>query len=350
MGKKVSIIVPVYNTASWLSKCVESIRKQTYTDIEIILINDGSSDNSGEICDEYAQIDKRIRVIHQHNQGANVSRKEGLRIATGEYVMFLDSDDWIDYETVENTMLMAEKSNAGCVMFSYFKEYENKSIPVYIFNESFAYNQIESEAYVHQKLVGFSNDELVKPHRIDTLSSMCCKLYKKNIVKKGKFFSERIVGTSEDTLFNLYVLDGCDVAYVHKCFYHYRKTNVNSITTMYKQDLAEKWDVMYRYFEEYIEQSGKKETYYPRFLNRVACGMIGLGLNEINDRSSRLIISKKLKKILQKELYTKAFRELDYSYCPIQWKIFFELCIRQWTYLLVLLLGIINFLRNKVKG
>lgn len=106
MNEKVSIIVPVYKVETYLSRCLDSILNQTYTNIEIILIDDGSPDNSGKICDEYALKDKRIRVIHQENKGVSAARNAGLRLAEGEYIGFVDSDDYIEpdmYERMVNS-------------------------------------------------------------------------------------------------------------------------------------------------------------------------------------------------------------------------------------------------------
>ena len=93
---KLSVIVPVYNTEKYLRECIDRILAQTFTDFELILVNDGSTDGSGAICDGYAEKDSRIQVIHQTNGGITVARKSGVRAACGEYVTFVDSDDWID--------------------------------------------------------------------------------------------------------------------------------------------------------------------------------------------------------------------------------------------------------------
>ena len=92
----ISIIVPVYNVEQYLSRCVDSLVNQTYHNIEIILVDDGSPDRSGEICDEYAKKDKRVKVIHQSNGGLSDARNTALDIAKGDYLMFVDSDDWIE--------------------------------------------------------------------------------------------------------------------------------------------------------------------------------------------------------------------------------------------------------------
>lgn len=96
MFPKISVVIPVYNTAEYLSRCLDSILSQTFSDFEIVLIDDGSKDASGEICDEYAKNDRRIRVFHKDNQGVSVARNFGLEKAQGEWVIFIDSDDWID--------------------------------------------------------------------------------------------------------------------------------------------------------------------------------------------------------------------------------------------------------------
>lgn len=102
MNSLVSVIVPVYNTEKYLSECIESILRQSYFDIELLLVDDGSPDNSGKICDYYATIDKRVRVIHQSNQGVSRARNAALRTAQGKWVTFVDSDDTINTDYIEN--------------------------------------------------------------------------------------------------------------------------------------------------------------------------------------------------------------------------------------------------------
>lgn len=112
MQPLVSIIVPVYNTEEYLSRCIESIRKQRYPKVEIILVDDGSTDKSGEICNDYAIKDKRIYVIHQSNQGIIAAKKAALKECHGEFIMFVDSDDWIEEELLE--VMVAQMIENGC--------------------------------------------------------------------------------------------------------------------------------------------------------------------------------------------------------------------------------------------
>ena len=111
-----SIIVPVYNVEQFLQKCIDSILAQTMTDFELILINDGSPDRCGEICDEYAVKDSRIIVIHQQNQGVSAARNAGLNVAKGEYIGFVDPDDWIDKNMYKEMINAAQQENADVVV------------------------------------------------------------------------------------------------------------------------------------------------------------------------------------------------------------------------------------------
>lgn len=347
-AEKISIIVPVYRAEDYLQQCIESILTQTYSNLEAILVDDGSPDKCPILCDMFAKTDTRIQVIHKENEGAALARNAGLEAATGEYVLFMDCDDWLEANTISDCLDIVHKDNADCVMFGYVREYPQKSIHNPLFPQSFSYDLAQSEKYVHRRIVGPVGKELCEPQRVDNLSSFCMRLMKTDIARKGIFVSERIIGTSEDTIFNLYALDGCKISYINKCFYHYRKSNAQSITTQHKPDLAEKWDVMYSIMLEYMDGSGRANEYHTPFLNRVACGMIGLGLNEIGSTKSIWKKSQCLRAILDKPLYREAFKQLDTSYCGAKWKLFFLLCKRRWTFLLAVLLQIMNYLRSRM--
>ena len=111
----VSVIIPIYNTEKYLHQCVNSVLAQTYSDLEIILVNDGSPDKSGDICDEYAATDNRIIVVHKENGGLSDARNAGLDVATGEYIYFLDSDDYIETDAIERLVLFMESEKADIV-------------------------------------------------------------------------------------------------------------------------------------------------------------------------------------------------------------------------------------------
>ena len=347
---KISVIVAVYKAEKYIHRCLDSILSQTLRDIQVVLVDDGSPDECPSLCDAYTAQDERVLAIHKENGGLSSAREAGIQNASGAYIMVVDSDDWIESDTVANCIEVAQRDNADCVMFGYTREYPGKSIDTLLFDCDFSYEEARTEEKIHRRIVGLTGEELREPQRIDSLSSVCMKLYRAEVARKGRIVSERVVGTSEDTIFNLYALDGCRISYINRCFYHYRKTNTQSITTAYKADLAEKWDVMYSVVQEYIDGSGKAEAYRTPFLNRVACGMIGLGLNEISSSTNLRQKSRRLKAILSKPLYTEAFAQLDTSYCGVKWKLFFLLCKEKAAFPLAVLLQIMNYLRSRVAG
>ena len=181
MENLISVIVPIYNVAPYLHECIDSIINQTYKNLEIILVDDGSSDGSEKICDEYAKNDNRIIVIHQQNKGLVCARKAGLKIATGEYIAYVDGDDWIEiqmYEYLLNKILEmdADFIDSGCI-----KQDKDKKISYLPKRES-------------SKIINLDIDiryKIIKNLLIDNISdsyyitpSIWAKLIKKNILKK----------------------------------------------------------------------------------------------------------------------------------------------------------------------
>ncbi len=131
----ISVIVPVYNVEEYLPRCLDSIINQTYTNLEILLIDDGATDNSGKICDEYAQKDKRIRVFHKPNGGQASARNLALDNATGEYVAFVDSDDYIEEEMFDKCIPSLVQAKADILIYGYYMDYPTRSIPSHVLEE-----------------------------------------------------------------------------------------------------------------------------------------------------------------------------------------------------------------------
>ena len=131
---KISIIVPVYNVAPYLRQCLDSLVGQTYRNIEIICIDDGSTDGSGEMLNQYAESDARISVFHIENAGVSSARNKAILYASGKYVMYVDGDDWIDVCTCEKAAFKAEECAADLVMWPYIREFPEHSAPKNIFH------------------------------------------------------------------------------------------------------------------------------------------------------------------------------------------------------------------------
>lgn len=164
MQKLISIIVPVYNVEKYLDKCIDSIINQTYKNIEIILVDDGSTDKSGDICDKAQNKDKRIKVIHKANGGLSDARNAGLRIAKGDLIGFVDSDDYIKEDMFETLYNLIEKHNANISIVSYYELYNEKLIAVKESKEVEEFNKIEAikELLIDNKIQSYAWNKLFK--------------------------------------------------------------------------------------------------------------------------------------------------------------------------------------------
>lgn len=350
MNNTVSIVVPIFNVEKYLDDCVESLIEQTYENLEIILVDDGSFDGSAQKCDKYAEKDSRVKVIHKKNGGLSSSRECGINAATGEYLMIVDGDDWIDKETVEICLnAMFSDSRCGCVMFSYVKEYPGSSVPVHVIDGDKTYYGDEAEDKVYRRLFGLVGEELAHPERLATMGSCCMKLYKTELAKRGKYYHTNEVGSAEDALFCMHALHGVEgFIYVDKPMYHYRKTE-NSLTATYRPRLREQWGKLYDIMAEIIAEKNLPPQYSEAHSNYIALNVIGAGLNEFSNRSTGFWKKKKkIKEYLLDERIHKALVTLDTSKMPVKWKVFMFCAKHKMSFMLCILFGVINILKKRV--
>lgn len=317
MSKKlVSIIIPVYNVEKYLFECLESVITQTYTDIEIIVVNDGSPDNSHIIIKDFADRDCRIKVINKKNAGLSAARNTGISAANGQYLMFVDSDDKIDVMMVEK--LIAKIEDVDLVVASYYRMYEDNSI-ARVFDIS---GHLESEVF-QRRLVGLIGTELSDPSQADSLVTAWGKLYKTSQIKTNKveFVSTSEIGT-EDLLFNLQYCNHISNCYIlNTPLYFYRRDNTGSLTSIYKSKLFSQWLHLYSIIGSIIKH--KNEDFQQALKNRISLSLIGLGLNEMQNTSGILSRYHNLKTILNQKLYKTAYSTLNLKYFPLHWKLFF---------------------------
>lgn len=343
--KTVSVIVPVYHVENYLKQCVDSILNQTYTELEVILIDDGGDDRCPEICNQYCLQDKRVKCIHKQNEGQSMARKTGLSIATGKYIMYVDADDWIEKETIEKSVEIAEQKSADIVCFGYKRVYNNRVFETPIFEEDKEFQGDEIKL-LHRKIVGAVGEELRYVESAERLVTMWGKLYLREVALNGIWVSERITGSSEDAVYNLGAFKKCKkCVYVHSFFYNYRKTDENTTTTKYRENLAKQWENLYVIFENYITDNNLGKEFDVALNNRIALGMLGLGLNELNSAQSLFGKAKKLRNILSENRWNRAFEQLEFRYFPPKWKIFYGLCKTQKTEILLFMLWIIKKLK-----
>lgn len=202
---KISIIVPVYNAEKYIRRCLDSITQQTFTDFEVILIDDGSNDNSGFICDEYASKHQQFHVIHKENEGVSIARQTGLDASTGKYVIHADPDDWVEPDWLES--LYAISQETGCDMV--FCDFDRVSHT--------------SAALFKQAPTSLDNGDLLEDFLTEKIWGPCWN----KLIRRDCFIKNDIRFVPEMNLWeDLYVhckllLAGITVEYLHKCLYHY---------------------------------------------------------------------------------------------------------------------------------
>lgn len=221
----ISIIVPVYNIEKYIHRCVDSLLAQTYKDLEILLIDDGSSDNSGMICDQYAQADQRVKVVHQANGGVSRARQSGLDAATGSFIIHADPDDWVEATMCEKLIVKANEENADMVFCDYWLES--------------AYPEV-----VSQKPNSFNSRDILRQivsHQLH--GAGWNKLIRKDVITKyGCCFTPADIYFCEDILFHARLLiNDIKVSYLPEALYHYNISNNNSLTNTFSERKIVSW-------------------------------------------------------------------------------------------------------------
>lgn len=224
---KLSVIIPVYNREKYLMKCMDSVLSQTFRDMEIICVDDGSTDRSGEILNEYVQKDSRIKVFHQDNRGVVSARNVGISKAEGKYIGFIDSDDWIDPQMFEQLYSRAEQSGADLVTSGYWQEGNYTS---QLFDAV-------SEGYYGEKEMQFLREHAIyhmQKKETGIRGSLWCKLFRTELLRKPFAQVPENLVFSEDKLGILTYLLDCKAVYIEKkAYYHYR---IHSESTVHKAD------------------------------------------------------------------------------------------------------------------
>lgn len=214
MDKTVSIIVPIYNVEKYLKKCVSSLIHQTYSQLEIILVNDGSPDNSPILCDEFAKEDKRVKVIHKENGGLSDARNAGLELASGDYTLFLDSDDYLELDAIEKLIHTIESTKSDVVIFGYYTDFLDNDEALYKTREVKGLSLALDETNFNQIPI--------TPNVIGLLGYAWNKLYLTRIIKDNNMLFEKGISLVEDVLFNGPLFQKCTkIVFIEEMLIHY---------------------------------------------------------------------------------------------------------------------------------
>lgn len=240
---KLSVVIPIYNAERHLQKCIDSILNQTERNIEIILVDDGSRDDSLKICQKYAKIDRRIRVIHQENSGVSAARNEGIRLSYGKYIGFVDSDDWIEPDMYERLLEEAEKVSADVVMCDVTTVYDNGR------------NQADTITQLSRNQI-LEKSDFTPSLLLEMAGSACRCIYKNSKyndkLRKQSFVFPLGVKFSEDRVFNIYAFGYANqVVYIKESYYN-RYVNEKSAVHRFHEDFFEAYKKAMREIEKAI--------------------------------------------------------------------------------------------------
>lgn len=246
---KISVIIPVFNVEKYLEECLDSVCNQTFKNLEIICINDGSTDNSLNILETYLKNDDRIKIISQNNQGLGAARNAGLKIATGDLIYFIDSDDYIDLDTLQRLYDNMMSNDSDMVLFKFNTFGDDKNI--HSRGVEFKIDEIFGD--VDYKNFTFNYKD-VKKHVLNTAFSACLKLYKKDFLDSFNdfYFPERLA--FEDIVFHVKaILRARKISFLNESLYYYR-SNPTSILNFTANgfDIFEIIDIV----EEFLKDNG----------------------------------------------------------------------------------------------
>lgn len=257
---KISVIAPVYGVEPYIHQFMDSVIAQTFGDFELIVVDDGSPDNCPQILDEYANNDKRIRVIHQRNSGVAVARNTGIDAAQGEYAYIVDSDDWLQPDALEVLYRDAQRTGADVIMGDCTVQTENGHYRMYQFSEIFYTEDPEIMAGIQQYVLCQKFNPYYSKNSTSGYAAPWGKLVKMSLIRDNNIrFDPYVRGLFDDGLFSLSVFEHMKSFYYGmECLYNYR-INENSITQKYKANEIEIMRLGFEKVAEFIKENRREE-------------------------------------------------------------------------------------------
>ncbi|MBO1926317.1 glycosyltransferase family 2 protein [Thiomicrorhabdus sp. 6S2-11] len=337
MSVTISAIVPVYNGQDYIEKCLDSILNQTFTDFDVIVVNDGSTDNTSKIISKYQKIDDRVKVISQANQGLSGARNTGISHSNGHFIVFIDGDDWIDKDMFK--ALLDKANGSELVACSYYREFSGMSLVRKFSIEG----MLEKEDYL-SLLVCPINQGKADPSELDIFGTVWGKLFHSSIIrdKSITFLPYGEIGSNEDLPFNLQYARHIKNAFIIDSPYlHYRRDNESSLTSGYKPLLSEQFPKLHNYVYNLLGNHTKLLELYDY---RVAFNLIGLGLNELRNPKGFFSRYKAIDKILNNSHYSKSLRKAPINKMNLKWKVLFFSAKHKLTPIVYLLLRTISLI------
>lgn len=308
-----SIIIPVYKIKEiYLRSCFQSLLAQDMYDFQIIAIDDGSPDQSGDICDEYAKQDKRVIVIHQDNAGVSVARNNGIKAATTEWITFVDPDDWVEPNHV-STLYNAQKEHdeADIFWFDYIQEFDGKLNVKYLKSDT----GVLDEKWVHNLRIAPFNFLLVdgKAYEYET-NTIWNKMYRTSLLKDNGMWFDPRARKGQDVIFNAECLQLTDkFYYIHSPLYHYRYLQ-DSVTNRFNEKAQYYNEVAFENYERIIKKFSLPEEYWKAYYARVLTRLYScmrLFYFHSENKLSHMLVNERLNETLKKYPYNVALKKVD---------------------------------------
>lgn len=247
MDNKLSVIIPVYNIEEYLDPCVESVLKQDYVPFELILVDDGSVDGSSKICDQYERTDTRVKVIHQPNQGHTIARQNGFKASDGDYIIFIDSDDWIEEKMFTLMMDKAVNEKADIVQCGFKSVKNGVSINAISPYQPGLYDKARLEDVIYPTMIYNEAEQC-----FGVAPNMWNKIFQRALVEKYIYQIDPKIRSGEDGLLTFACfLDAQRVYNLHECFYCYRSREVSMCRITDDKRLDEN-HILFQYYQEWF--------------------------------------------------------------------------------------------------
>lgn len=312
----ISIIVPVYKVPeSILSQCINSIITQSFKSFELILVDDESPDNAGKVCDEFARQDKRIKVIHQKNQGVSVARNNGIKIAIGEWITFIDADDWIEPNFLSSFLEMSNEINADILISACFVNYANKEVKNPFFNTPVIIAKNDEKdriilEYLCSKL--YSDDKA-----FTDVGSPWAKFYKRDfLIKNNLLFDPKLI-RMQDNVFNLYAIEKANTIYYKELYlYHYRKSLISGFNR-YNPNITTYYNLVFKYIHDFIQEYKKSNLFIEALrVKKIKSIYVFCKMDFFHPNNTKSFYSKiqEIRNIAVSPLYKEAIKNVNFRY------------------------------------
>lgn len=345
---KISIIVPAYNAEKTIVMCVDSLINQTYENLEIILVNDCSTDNTAAMCEELSRKHANVRTVHLPvNSGLAQARNAGMEVADGEWFAFVDSDDWLEPEAYLTVVEYAQKHNAQCVIWSYVSEYGPIHKEKHIYGTDVVFTG-DTANNIFIDTLGPTGERLAHPEHIHSLSVAWNKLFRADVIRANRlvYYDLEKIG-AEDLHFSAQYLNcikDMTSVYIDKCLYHYIKANEASLSTKHKPIYTQMAITINSELEKMIKNRDDSAQCMKALKNRRALSLINIGLNEVAASDGAFKITGRLRKVICDKAFHEAFSQLEYKYLPLKWKVFFLCAKHRMAFCVYILLKIMTVL------